>query len=236
MEDTYVRLINCRLHLFRSSAYSFSSQYLLLSLKSSRICVILLPTPLTSVIRPSMASCRRQFLLRIWPIQLAFLRRIFFRSVLFSPIRSRTCSLVTLSLWPFYLLHSPPAPHFEALQILPFQFSLVDIIIYIFNIHFFKILMVRLKLNLPLHFRGDKYYGIWKYRFRGDMYFGNAMKPVHSPQNHFIITLITSDRRDWRDTRSKLARNPDRSWWHRRTNWKFFWPQPMAPWKTCYLI
>ena len=42
----------------------------------------------------SMTSWRRQFLLRIWPIQLAFLRRILFRSVLFSPIRSRTCSLI----------------------------------------------------------------------------------------------------------------------------------------------
>ena len=56
MEDTYVRFINCRLQLFRSSAYSFSSQYLLLFLKSSRSCVLLLPTPFTSVICPSMAS------------------------------------------------------------------------------------------------------------------------------------------------------------------------------------
>ena len=39
----YVPLINCRFHLFRSSASSFSSQYLLLFLKSSRSCV-LLPT------------------------------------------------------------------------------------------------------------------------------------------------------------------------------------------------
>ena len=45
IEDTYARLINCRLHLFRSSASSFSSQYLLLFLKSSRTCVLLLPTP-----------------------------------------------------------------------------------------------------------------------------------------------------------------------------------------------
>jgi hypothetical protein len=30
MEDTYVQLMNCRLNLFRSSASSFSSQYLLL--------------------------------------------------------------------------------------------------------------------------------------------------------------------------------------------------------------
>ena len=60
MEDTYVQLINCRLHLFRSSASSFSSQYLLLVLKSSRSCVLLLPTHFTSVICPSMASSRRR--------------------------------------------------------------------------------------------------------------------------------------------------------------------------------
>ena len=48
MEDTYVQLINCRPHLFRSSASSFSSQYLLLYLKSSRSCVLLLPTPFIS--------------------------------------------------------------------------------------------------------------------------------------------------------------------------------------------
>ena len=62
----------------------------------------------------------------------------------------------------------------------------------------------------------------------------NARRSVHSPQDRFIITLIISDRRHWRDTRGKwpLARNPDRSWWHRHTNWKFFWPQPMAPWTT----
>ena len=36
------RLMNCRFPLFRSSASSFSSQYLLLFLKSSRSCVFLL--------------------------------------------------------------------------------------------------------------------------------------------------------------------------------------------------
>ena len=97
MEVTYVRLINCRLHLFRSSASSFSSQYLLLFLKSSRSCVLLLPTPFTFVIYPSMASWRGQFILRIPSIQLTFLRRILFRSVLFCSIWSRTCSLVTFS-------------------------------------------------------------------------------------------------------------------------------------------
>ena len=60
----------------------------------------------------------------------------------------------------------------------------------------------------------------------------NARRSVPSPQDHFIITLAISDQRNWRHTRGKwpLARNPDRSWWHRHTNWKFFWPQPMAPW------
>ena len=41
----YVLLINCRYHLFRSSASSFYSKYRLLFLKSLRSCVILLPTP-----------------------------------------------------------------------------------------------------------------------------------------------------------------------------------------------
>ena len=131
----FLMLINCRFHLFWSSASSFSSQYLLLFLKSSKtLCsfssynfqlrymyfflmlvwqivtstsfdlqlppltpniffcfsnhlgaVLLLPMPFTSVICPSMVW-RRRFLLRIWPIQLSFLRGILFRSVLFSPI------------------------------------------------------------------------------------------------------------------------------------------------------
>ena len=66
MEDTYVQLINCRHHLFRSSASSFSAQYILLFLKSCKTYVLLLPTPFTSVICTSMASWRRQFVLRIW--------------------------------------------------------------------------------------------------------------------------------------------------------------------------
>ena len=94
MEDTYVRLVIYRLHPFRCSASSFNSHYLLLFLKSSRSCVVL-PTPFTSVICPSMASWRRQFLLRMTdPIGFSTKDII---CVLFSPIRSRTCSLVTFS-------------------------------------------------------------------------------------------------------------------------------------------
>ena len=29
-----------------------------------------------------------------------------------------------------------------------------------------------------------------------------------------------------------LARNPDRSWWHRHTSLELFWPQTLAPWTT----
>ena len=46
------------------------------------------------------------------------------------------------------------------------------------------------------------------------------------------ITLSLADRRHWHDTRGRwpLARNPDRSWWHRHINLKLFSPQPIAPW------
>ena len=56
----------------------------------------------------------------------------------------------------------------------------------------------------------------------------HAWRSVHSPQDHFIITLIISDRSDGRDTRGKwpLARNPDRSWWHRHTTESFFGRSP----------
>ena len=97
MEDTYVWLIKCRFHLFRSSASSFSSQYLLLFPNSSRNWVLLIPIHFTSVICPSLASWRRQFLLRIWRIQLTFLRSILFKSVPFSSTYSTFCSLVTFS-------------------------------------------------------------------------------------------------------------------------------------------
>ena len=90
MEDTSVYLLNSRLHLFQYSASSFSSKYLLFFLKSSRRCVILLSTPFTTVICPSIASWWKQLLLRIRAIQLTFLCRILFRSVLFSPIRLKT--------------------------------------------------------------------------------------------------------------------------------------------------
>ena len=118
----YVRLIKLSSPPFRYSASSLIFQYLLLFFKPSRSSILLLPTPLTSIICSSITSLRRWFLLKTRPTQLAFLRRILFRSFLFSPIRSRTSSLVTF--WDhFYLLHSFPESHFKALQTLPLQCS-----------------------------------------------------------------------------------------------------------------
>ena len=85
-----------RFHLSRSSASSFSPQYLLLLLTSRSSVLLLLPTPFTSVICPSMASWRKQFLLKMRPIQLAFLSRILLKNVLFSPISSRSRQLLVL--------------------------------------------------------------------------------------------------------------------------------------------
>jgi hypothetical protein len=97
MEGTYVRLINCHFHLLQSSASPFSSQYLLLFLKISRSSVLLLPTTsyyhhlsFNSIMKETISSHNM-------PIQLAFLHRILFRSVLFIPVCSTTCSLVTFS-------------------------------------------------------------------------------------------------------------------------------------------
>ena len=56
-----------------------------------------LPTSFSFVICNSMVSRRGQFLLITWPIQFSFLCRIFFDRIFFSPIRSRTSSLVTFS-------------------------------------------------------------------------------------------------------------------------------------------
>ena len=71
------------------------------------------PIPFTSVIYPSIAYWIRQFLLRIWPIHLAFLCWILFRSVLLSPICTITCSLVTLSeYFIFFIRGNHPARRF----------------------------------------------------------------------------------------------------------------------------
>ena len=64
------------LHLVWSRASSFNWQYPLLSLRSSssflRLLPCLLVTSICPFIFPSVTCCRRQFLRKMWPIQLAF--------------------------------------------------------------------------------------------------------------------------------------------------------------------
>ena len=64
------------LHTVRSRASPFKWQYPLLLLKSSSSFLRLLPrlhiTSMPPIIFPSIARCRRQFLLKMWPIKLAF--------------------------------------------------------------------------------------------------------------------------------------------------------------------
>ena len=64
------------LHIVRSRASFFKWEHPLLSLRSSSSFLRLLPRlPVTSIppfIFPSITRCRRQFLSKMWPIQLAF--------------------------------------------------------------------------------------------------------------------------------------------------------------------
>ena len=64
------------LHIVRSRASSFNWEYPLLSLRSSSNFIRLLPrllvTSISPFIFPSITCFRRQFLRKMWPIQLAF--------------------------------------------------------------------------------------------------------------------------------------------------------------------
>jgi hypothetical protein len=63
-------------HMLRSRAFSFGSEYPLLSFRSPSRFLRLFPRlPVTSIhpfTFPSVTCCRRQFLRKMWPIQLAF--------------------------------------------------------------------------------------------------------------------------------------------------------------------
>ena len=64
------------LHIVQSRASSFHWKYPLLSLRSSNSFLCLLPrllvTSICPFIFPSITCCRRQFLRKMWPIQLVF--------------------------------------------------------------------------------------------------------------------------------------------------------------------
>jgi hypothetical protein len=89
------------LHIVGSKASSFRCEYPLLSLRSSSSFLRLLPRlPVTSIppfIFPSITCHRRQFLRKIWPIQLAFRLLISCRIFLCSLTLSNTSSFFTWS-------------------------------------------------------------------------------------------------------------------------------------------
>jgi hypothetical protein len=95
-------LPNRVLHTLRSSASSFSLQYLLVSLRSSSSCLLLLASlAVTSIlpsICPSLTCFRRQLLRKMWPIQVAFLLLIVFSVFLSSLTLCQTSSFFTPSI------------------------------------------------------------------------------------------------------------------------------------------
>ena len=95
------------LHTVRSRISSFNWQYPLLSLRSSSSFLRLLPrllvTSICPFIFPSITCCRRQFLLKMWPIQLAFHFVISCRIFLCSLTLSNTSSFLT---WSVQLIFS----------------------------------------------------------------------------------------------------------------------------------
>jgi hypothetical protein len=66
-------LPNRILHALPSSASSFNFQYPLVSLRSSSSCLQLLPRLHFTSVFPSVRCFRRQFVPKMWPIQLVFL-------------------------------------------------------------------------------------------------------------------------------------------------------------------
>ena len=89
------------LHIVRSRASPFKWEYLRLSLRSSSSFLRLLPRLLVTSVSPfifsSITCFRRQFLHKMWPIQLAFRFLISCRIFLYSLTLSNTSSFLTRS-------------------------------------------------------------------------------------------------------------------------------------------
>ena len=95
------------LHIMQSRASSFNWQYPLLSLRLSSSFLHLLPhllvTSICPFIFPSITCWRRQFLCKMWPIQLAFRFLISCRIFLCSLTLSNTSSFL---MWSVQLIFS----------------------------------------------------------------------------------------------------------------------------------
>jgi hypothetical protein len=109
------------LHLMRSRASAFKWQYPLLSPRSSSNCLRLLLRLLVTSIRPcifpSITSFRRQFLRKMWPIQLAFRFLISCRIFLCSLTLLHFSFFISHMIGPTDLLHPSPTPQFETFQV-----------------------------------------------------------------------------------------------------------------------
>ena len=109
-------LPNRALYIVRSRAFSFKCEYPLLSLRSSSSFLRFLPRlPVTSIppfIFPSITRCRRQFLRKMWPIQLAFRFLISCRIFLCSLTLSNTSSFHT---WSVQLIFSILPQHHNSI-------------------------------------------------------------------------------------------------------------------------
>ena len=107
------------LHIVRSRASSFKWEYPLLSIRLSSSFLCLLPhlivTSIPPFIFPSITHFRRQFLCKMWPIQLALCLLISCRIFLCSLTLSNTASFLMIG--PTDLIHPSPAPHFKNFQV-----------------------------------------------------------------------------------------------------------------------
>ena len=98
-------LPKCVLHTVRYSASSLNFQYASVSIRSSSSCLRLLPrftiTSILPSIFPSITCFRRQFLRKMWSIQLAFLHLLVCRTFVSSTLCT-TSSFFTRSVQPIF--------------------------------------------------------------------------------------------------------------------------------------
>jgi hypothetical protein len=103
------------LHRVRSSASSSNLQRPLSSLRSSSSCLRLIPrlpvTYILSSILPFITCSRRQFLRKIWPIQLTSL--LFILRRIFLSYLTLCNTLISHTISPNDFLHLSPAPNFK---------------------------------------------------------------------------------------------------------------------------
>jgi hypothetical protein len=109
------------LYIVRSRASSFRCEYPLLSFWSSSSFLRLLPRlPVTYIppfIFPSVTCCRRMYVRKMWPIQLAFRLLISCRIFLCPWLLSNTYFFISYMIGPTDLRPSP-VPHFRTFQVI----------------------------------------------------------------------------------------------------------------------